>query len=97
MQDQMPQQAAGQDQQGQEPAIRTEVALCVYGDGTMALKLDGGEKVPVESLDQALAAIQKIASEGGEEEPGAGATELMGDEPEGEEAFKAGFKGSSGY
>lgn len=75
-----------------------EIALCVYPGGKLALKLDQGEKVPVKDIDTAVMAIRKVA----EQEAGEGvqkeSTEMPQEEEGGEEeAFKQGFRGSSGY
>lgn len=74
---------------------KTEITICMYADGKVAMKLDGGEEVPVESLDKALEGVRALAAheqgEGGMPE---------GQEPAAEEgedqAFASGFKGVRG-
>lgn len=76
---------------------RTEVTVCLYADGKVALKLDGGEEVPVESLDKALAGIKAIAmEERGEAAEGPEMSEDPAAEGGEAQAFASGFQGVRG-
>ena len=90
--------ASGSTQDGSEGA-KVEITLCVYQDGTLALRVDDGEKVPVESLDQAIAGIKAFAEqeqgEGLEGEQTEAKLGTGGAESEGGE-FEAGFNGVRG-
>jgi hypothetical protein len=77
-------------------AEKVEITLCVYPDGTYKLRVDDGQEIPVESLDQALQGIKAFAAqeagEGDEQaEMGSGPAEASE-----EEEFASGFKGVRG-
>lgn len=82
---------------GEGETAKTDITLCVYADGKLTLRVDDGEDIPVESIDQALAGIKAFAtqeagegSEMGEQAPGGAPA---GDE---EAEFSQGFKAARG-
>ncbi len=83
-----------------EGEAKVEITLCVYPGGKLAIKVDGGNPIPVESLDQALQGIKAFA----EQEAGEGSEGLekgsgpvgASEQAEGEQAFASGYKSTRG-
>ncbi len=79
-----------------------EITVCVYPGGKLALRLDGGKKMPVPDVETALAAVRRVVESESAgpmetaETPGQEATEPQ-DEAAAEKDFVGGFRGPSGY
>lgn len=78
------------------------IEICVYPGGKLALRLDGGKKMPVPDVETALAAVRRVVESESAgpmetaETPGQEATEPQ-DEAAAEKDFVGGFRGPSGY
>lgn len=89
-----PDTAADQTGDDQDEAGKTEITLCIYSDGRLALEVNDGDEVSVKTIDQALAGIKAFAAQemGSEDQ-----NEIGGEAPDDEQAeFQQGFKGVRG-
>ncbi len=75
---------------------KSEITLCVYDSGKLALRIDGGEKVPVPDMDTAITAVRRFAEmegKGMSENDEAADMRAAAPPQEDEAAFQAGFAG----